>query len=212
MRLQPQLDELAPARMSEPTALVPLSEAARLYAAASVRPQRDWFEAVIDLMHRIHAEFEFDARRHHRQHPGRGGAGAPPRRLPGLCSPDAGLPARPRPAGAVCVGLPADRSAAGPAAPDGRGCLTRLGGGLLPAARLGRVRSDQRPAGRHPLHHPGLGFRLRRCGAAARRDPGGRGAADGRVGERDSAGLNRLSPRRPATPPAGFRCPPGRWR
>ena len=59
MRLQPQLDELAPARMSEPTALVPLSEAARLYAAASVRPQRDWFEAVVDLMHRIHAEFEF---------------------------------------------------------------------------------------------------------------------------------------------------------
>lgn len=60
VRLPPQLDELMAARMSEPTTLVPLSEAARHYAAASLEPGRDWLEAVEDLMHRIHEEFEFD--------------------------------------------------------------------------------------------------------------------------------------------------------
>ncbi len=52
--------DLMPARMSEPTRLVPLSEAARRYALASLQPGRDWLDAVLELMRRIHADFEFD--------------------------------------------------------------------------------------------------------------------------------------------------------
>jgi transglutaminase-like putative cysteine protease len=61
VREQPTLDDsLMPARMAEPTPLVPLSEGARMYALESLQPGRDWLEAVTDLMHRIHAHFEFD--------------------------------------------------------------------------------------------------------------------------------------------------------
>ena len=60
VRLDPELDDLNAARMSEPTQLVPLSEAAHDYAEPSLAPDRDWLEAVSDLMHRIHAEFEFE--------------------------------------------------------------------------------------------------------------------------------------------------------
>jgi len=51
---------LAAASMAEPTPLVPLSEAARLYAQPSLRPGRPWLAAVTDLMHRIHDDFEFE--------------------------------------------------------------------------------------------------------------------------------------------------------
>ncbi|MET0334809.1 MAG: transglutaminase family protein [Rhizobacter sp.] len=60
VRQQPALGELVPARMAEPTTLVPLSEGARMYALESLTPGRDWLEAVTDLMQRIHAQFEFD--------------------------------------------------------------------------------------------------------------------------------------------------------
>ena len=46
--------------MSEPTPLVPLSEGARAYAAPSLAAGRDWLEAVSELMHRIHRDFEFE--------------------------------------------------------------------------------------------------------------------------------------------------------
>jgi transglutaminase-like putative cysteine protease len=62
VRHDPGQDGLAPARLSEPSALVPWSEAARAYAAPSFAAGRDWLEAVTDLMHRIHADFEFDAK------------------------------------------------------------------------------------------------------------------------------------------------------
>jgi len=61
VRSEPQLDDLNAARMSEPTPLVPLSEGACVYAAASLAPGRDWLEAVTELMHRIHDDFEFEA-------------------------------------------------------------------------------------------------------------------------------------------------------
>ena len=60
IRREPRLDALVPARMSGPTPLVPLSDAARDYAAESLAEGRDWFGAVCDLMHRIHADFEFE--------------------------------------------------------------------------------------------------------------------------------------------------------
>lgn len=60
IRREPSLDGLSAARMCEPTPLLPLSEGARLYAAESLRPGRDWFEAVHDLMRRIHDDFEFE--------------------------------------------------------------------------------------------------------------------------------------------------------
>ncbi|MBY0469246.1 MAG: transglutaminase family protein [Burkholderiaceae bacterium] len=53
--------DLDAARMAEPTRLVPLSEAARLYAEPSLQPDRPWIEALSELTHRIHADFEFDA-------------------------------------------------------------------------------------------------------------------------------------------------------
>ncbi|MEO8081265.1 MAG: transglutaminase family protein [Caldimonas sp.] len=59
LRGDPAQDRLAPVRMSEPSALVPWSEPARTYAAASFPPDRDWLDAVTDLMHRIHADFAF---------------------------------------------------------------------------------------------------------------------------------------------------------
>ena len=60
VRIDPHLDGLVPARMSEPTPLVPLSEAARVYAVTSLAKRRGWLQAIDDLMHRIHADFEFD--------------------------------------------------------------------------------------------------------------------------------------------------------
>lgn len=57
---QPGHADLEPAQMCEPTRLVPLSEAARVYALPSLTPGRPWLEALTDLMHRIHADFEFD--------------------------------------------------------------------------------------------------------------------------------------------------------
>jgi transglutaminase-like putative cysteine protease len=60
IRRDPQQDDLVPASMCEPTPLVPYSEAALAYALPSFAHGRAWFEAVTDLMHRIHAEFEFE--------------------------------------------------------------------------------------------------------------------------------------------------------
>jgi transglutaminase-like putative cysteine protease len=56
----PQQDGLGAVRMAEPSALVPWSDAARAYAAPSFTPERDWLEAVTELMQRIHREFEFE--------------------------------------------------------------------------------------------------------------------------------------------------------
>jgi transglutaminase-like putative cysteine protease len=61
LRRQNAAEDLGAARMAEPTPLVPLSEAARIYAASSLRPGRSWVEALTDLTHRIHRDFEFDA-------------------------------------------------------------------------------------------------------------------------------------------------------
>ncbi len=60
IRREPQQDDLVPASMSEPTPLVPLSESARQYAAASFARGRPWLEALTELMQRIHADFEFE--------------------------------------------------------------------------------------------------------------------------------------------------------
>jgi transglutaminase-like putative cysteine protease len=56
----PAQDGLVPALMSEQSALVPWSDSARAYAAPSLTADRPWLEAVTDLMHRIHADFEFE--------------------------------------------------------------------------------------------------------------------------------------------------------
>ena len=61
LRADPTLDDLAPARLSEPTPLVPFTDAARRYASAALLPERDWFDAVSALMHSIHDDFEFDS-------------------------------------------------------------------------------------------------------------------------------------------------------
>ncbi len=60
IRRDPQQDDLVPASMSEPTPLVPLSEAARHYASRSFARGRPWLDAVCELMCRIHDDFEFE--------------------------------------------------------------------------------------------------------------------------------------------------------
>ncbi len=60
IRREPQLDDLIPASMSEPTPLVPLSEGARQYANKSFGRGRPWLDAVTELMRRIHDDFEFE--------------------------------------------------------------------------------------------------------------------------------------------------------
>jgi transglutaminase-like putative cysteine protease len=60
LRRDPAQDGLAPARLREPSALVPWSEAARAYAAPSFAAGRDWLEAIVHLRRRIHADFEFE--------------------------------------------------------------------------------------------------------------------------------------------------------
>jgi transglutaminase-like putative cysteine protease len=60
LRSAPAQDGLVPARMNEQSALVPWSDSARAYAAPSLAAGRPWLEAVDDLMHRIHADFEFE--------------------------------------------------------------------------------------------------------------------------------------------------------
>ena len=57
----PTQDGLCAARMAEPSALVPWSDAALSYATSSFGPGRDWLDAVTDLMRRIHGDFVFDA-------------------------------------------------------------------------------------------------------------------------------------------------------
>jgi transglutaminase-like putative cysteine protease len=56
----PAQDALQPARLAEPSTLVPWSNAARAYATPSLVDGRDWLDGVSDLMHRIHREFVFD--------------------------------------------------------------------------------------------------------------------------------------------------------
>ena len=60
LRAEPAQDNLLPARMCAPTRLVPLSESATVYAAPSFERGRGWLDAVTDLMHRIHVDFDFD--------------------------------------------------------------------------------------------------------------------------------------------------------
>ena len=83
------------------------------------------------------------ARRDHGLDPGRRGARAAQRRLPGLRPRDARLPARPGPAGPLRLGLPAHRSAAGPGPAARRRRLARLGRGLVAARTAGS--SSTRP-------------------------------------------------------------------
>ena len=61
IRNEPGLDGLMPARLCEPSPLVPSLESARRYAAESLRPGRPWLEAVTSLMRAIHRDFEFQS-------------------------------------------------------------------------------------------------------------------------------------------------------
>lgn len=61
IRQSPALDDLMPARLSEPSPLVPLLDIARRYASESLRPGRAWLDAVSALMHAIHRDFEFQS-------------------------------------------------------------------------------------------------------------------------------------------------------
>jgi transglutaminase-like putative cysteine protease len=61
VRADPRADDLMPARLCEPSALVPVLEVARHYAASALRPGRPWLEAVTALMRAIHRDFAFQS-------------------------------------------------------------------------------------------------------------------------------------------------------
>jgi transglutaminase-like putative cysteine protease len=61
LKLQVHADDLSALSLTEATPLLPLSEAARVYAEASLQPGWSWMSAVSDLMRRIHVDFEFEA-------------------------------------------------------------------------------------------------------------------------------------------------------
>jgi transglutaminase-like putative cysteine protease len=52
--------DLVPVQMSQATVLLPISAAAAAYALPSLPAGRDWLEAMLDLMQRIHDDFEFN--------------------------------------------------------------------------------------------------------------------------------------------------------
>jgi transglutaminase-like putative cysteine protease len=56
----PAQDALRPARLAEPSTLVGWSDAARAYAESTFTPNRDWLDAVTELMQRIYSEFDFE--------------------------------------------------------------------------------------------------------------------------------------------------------
>jgi transglutaminase-like putative cysteine protease len=58
--IRSSLDDLQPVQMSQATVLLPMSAAAAAYALPSLQVGRDWLEAVIHLMQRIHHDFEFN--------------------------------------------------------------------------------------------------------------------------------------------------------
>jgi len=61
LKLLQHSDDLAALGLTEATPLLPLSEAARVYGAVSLRQGGSWMSAVMNLMHRIHHDFEFEA-------------------------------------------------------------------------------------------------------------------------------------------------------
>ncbi len=169
VRAEPAQDDLLPARMTEPTRLVPSFDAAGLYAAASFARGRDWLEATLRPDAPDPCRLRVRARLDDRQHLDRRGAVPAQRRLPGLRAPDARLPARPRPAGALHVGLPADRSAAR----DGRACSApmRRTPGSRPMRRATAGSSSTRPTTAFPTsatsRWPGAPTSPMRCRCAA---------------------------------------------
>ncbi len=60
LRAEPVQDGLLPARLVEPTRLVPLSERARDWSAPVFAAGRGWLETLDALAARIHAEFAFE--------------------------------------------------------------------------------------------------------------------------------------------------------
>ena len=61
LRTDPLQDELLPARLAEPTRLVPLSERAIEWARPVFGAARGWLDALDGLAARIHEDFEFEA-------------------------------------------------------------------------------------------------------------------------------------------------------
>jgi transglutaminase-like putative cysteine protease len=60
LRADPAQDGLLPARLAEPTRLVPLSDRALAYAAPCLAGGRPWLDALTALNAQIHRDFEFE--------------------------------------------------------------------------------------------------------------------------------------------------------
>ena len=175
-------------------------------------PGRDWLEAV-DRPDAAAStrDFEFDPERDHRHDPGRRGARAAPRRLPGLRPRDARLPARPRPAGALRLGLPA----APTRRPGGRACSAptpRMPGSRRIRPQHGWVEFDPTNDTLADARYITLAWGADFADVVPLRGVilGGRGQTHGGRGERHAgvaapdppaAGAPRRAPRHAASPP-----------
>ena len=117
---------------AQPSPYVPRLAPLRDYGAASFAAGLPVALGALDLMRRIHADFELPDRQHRGRHALDRGLRAAQRRVPGLCPPDDRGAAHARPGGALCQRLPVDDAAAGAAGAGRRRCLACLGAGVLP--------------------------------------------------------------------------------
>ena len=181
-----------PARMSEPTRLVPWSDAAARYAAPSFRARAaTGSRRSCDLMHRIHADFEFEPGATTVSDLDRRGA----RQRSGVCQDFAhlmiGCLRRQGLRRATC------RATSSPTRrPDGPACsarMPRMPGSRPTAPAHGWVEFDPTNDRLADQRYITLawGARLRRRGAAARRDARRARPAHERRGERDSRLMRR---------------------
>ena len=145
-----------------PSPYVPRLAPLRDYGAASFPAGLPVALGALDLMRRIHADFDFQSAQHRGRHAAGPGLRAAQRRVPGLCPPDdralrmLGLAARyvsgyllttPPPGQQALVGADASHAWVQVYVPGHAGCRQRLA----------RARPDQQPGARHRPRAPGLG-------------------------------------------------------
>ena len=98
----------------QPSPYVPRLEALRDYALPSFPPDRPVAEAALDLMHRIHADFQYEARSTEIDTPLEEAFSPTPGGVPGLRAPDGGFPPHAGAARPLCQRLPTHHSGDGP--------------------------------------------------------------------------------------------------
>ena len=149
---------------------VRIKQALEDYAKDCFAAGRPIAAAAEALMRKIHREFDYVPGLDQQPHLDRRSPREPPRRLPGLRASHDRVPALLRSRRPLRERIYQNHPHGEADVAGRRRCLPCLGIGLLPAARLGRFRSDQRLPGRRGSRHARLGPRFRRRVSASRHD------------------------------------------